>query len=165
MTFHWDYEARETLDFEYEELLNRVMEASLDYIGCPYETEISILLTDDEQIREINREFRNIDSATDVLSFPAVEFSSPGDFTELEENGEDCFHPETGELILGDIVISVERALKQADEFGHSIVREIAFLTAHSMLHLMGFDHMEEEERSVMEAKQDEIMSILQISR
>lgn len=165
MTFHWDYEAKETLDFEYEELLNRVMETSLDHIGCPYEAEISILLTDDEQIREINREFRKIDSATDVLSFPAVEFPAPGDFSELEESGEDYFHPETGELILGDIVISVERAMKQSEEYGHSLIREIAFLTAHSMLHLMGFDHMDEEERSIMEVKQDEIMAILQIAR
>ncbi len=165
MTFHWDNEAKETLDFNYEELLNRVMEVCLDYIGCPYETEISILLTDDEQIREINKEFRNIDSATDVLSFPAVNYSSPGDFSELEETLEDYFHPETGELILGDIVISVERAIRQAEEYGHSVIREFAFLTAHSILHLMGFDHMEEEERSRMEARQDEIMKILQISR
>jgi probable rRNA maturation factor len=89
----------------------------------------------------------------------------PGDFDKLEETCEDCFHPETGELILGDIVISVERAIKQAEEYGHSVIREFAFLTAHSMLHLMGYDHMEEDERGIMEAKQDEIMEILQISR
>ncbi len=165
LTYQMDYEARETLDFEYEELIKKVIEASLDYEGCPYESEISILLTDNEQIREINREFRNIDLATDVLSFPVIEFTSPGDFTGLEEAADDYFHPETGELLLGDIVISIEKAIKQADEFGHSIVRELAFLTAHSMLHLMGYDHMEEAERKVMEVKQEEILQKLMISR
>lgn len=165
MTFHFDNEALEALDFNYEELLTRVMEECLDYEECPYETEISLLLTDNEQIRQINKEFRNIDGATDVLSFPAIELQTPGDFSDLEEAAEDYFHPETGELILGDIVISVERALSQAEEFGHSLIREMAFLTAHSMLHLMGYDHMEEEEREVMEAKQEEILQRLGITR
>lgn len=165
MTFHIENEARETLDFNYEELLKRVMEECLDYEDCPYEAEISLLLTDNEEIREINKEFRNIDSATDVLSFPAIEYQAPGDFSDLEEAVEEYFHPETGELILGDIVISVEQAIKQAEEYGHSLVREMAFLTAHSMLHLMGYDHMEEEERSIMEAKQEEILDKLGITR
>lgn len=165
MTFQFDNEALEALDFNYEELLSKVMEECLDYEECPYESEISLLLTDNEQIRQINKEFRNIDAATDVLSFPAIEFSAPGDFSDLEEGAEDYFHPETGELILGDIVISVERALAQAEEYGHSLIREMAFLTAHSMLHLMGYDHMEEEEREVMEAKQEEILQRLSITR
>ena len=165
MTFHFDNEALEQLDFNYEELLTRVMEECLDYEECPYETEISLLLTDNDQIRQINREFRHMDAATDVLSFPAIEFRAPGDFTDLEEASEDYFHPETGELILGDIVISVERAMAQAEEYGHSLIRELAFLTAHSMLHLMGYDHMEEEERQTMEAKQEEILQKLGITR
>lgn len=165
MTFHIEYEAREVLDFNYEELLRRVMEECLDYEDCPYETEISLLLTDNEEIKEINKEYRNIDSATDVLSFPTIEYQTPGDFSDLEEAEEEYFHPETGELILGDIVISVERAIEQSEEFGHSILRELAFLTAHSMLHLMGYDHMEEEERSIMEAKQEEILQRLEIFR
>ena len=165
MTFHIENEAREILEFDYEELLRRVMEECLNYEDCPYEAEISLLLTDNEEIREINREFRNIDSATDVLSFPTIEYQTPGDFSELEEAEEEYFHPETGELILGDIVISVERAIEQAEEFGHSIKREMAFLTAHSMLHLMGYDHMEEEERGIMEVKQEEILHMLGITR
>lgn len=165
MTFHIENEAREALDFNYEELLVKVMEEALDYENCPYEAEISLLLTDNEEIREINKEFRNIDSATDVLSFPAIEYQTPGDFSGLEEAVEEYFHPETGELILGDIVISVEKAIKQAEEYGHPLVREMAFLTAHSMLHLMGYDHMEEEERSIMEAKQEEILDKLGITR
>ncbi len=165
MTFHFDNEALEQLDFNYEELLTRVMEECLDYEECPYETEISLLLTDNDQIRQINREFRHMDAATDVLSFPAIDLRAPGDFTDLEEASEDYFHPETGELILGDIVISVERAMAQAEEYGHSLIRELAFLTAHSMLHLMGYDHMEEEERQTMEAKQEEILQKLGITR
>ncbi len=165
MTFHIENEAREALEFNYEELLKRVMEECLDYEDCPYEAEISLLLTDNKEIREINKEFRNIDSATDVLSFPAIEYQEPGDFSDLEEAVEEYFHPETGELLLGDIVISVEQAIKQAEEYGHSLVREMAFLTAHSMLHLMGYDHMEEDERSIMEAKQAEILDKLGIIR
>ncbi len=165
MTFHIENEAREALVFDYEQLLTRVMEECLAYENCPYETEISLLLTDNEEIREINREFRNIDAATDVLSFPTVEYETPGDFSGLEEATEEYFHPESGELLLGDIVISVERAIEQAQEYGHPLIRELAFLTAHSMLHLMGYDHMEDEERSLMEAKQEAILQKLGISR
>ncbi len=165
MTFHIENEASVALDFNYEELLRRVMEECLNYEDCPYEAEISLLLTDNKEIREINREFRNKDSVTDVLSFPTIEYPTPGDFSDLEEAVEEYFHPETGELILGDIVISLERALEQAEEYGHPMVRELAFLTAHSMLHLMGYDHMEEEERGIMEMKQEEILQRLGISR
>lgn len=165
MTFHIENEAREELNFDYEELLRKVMEECLAYENCPYEAEVSLLLTDDEEIREINREFRNIDAATDVLSFPTIEYETPGDFSGLEEAAEMYFHPESGELLLGDIVISVERAIVQAQEYGHPLTREIAFLTAHSMLHLMGYDHMEEEERALMEARQEEILMRLGISR
>lgn len=165
MTFHIENEASVALDFNYEELLRRVMEECLNYEDCPYEAEISLLLTNNEEIREINRDFRNQDKVTDVLSFPTIEYPTPGDFSDLEEAVEEYFHPETGELILGDIVISLERALEQAEEYGHPMVRELAFLTAHSMLHLMGYDHMEEEERGIMEMKQEEILQRLGISR
>lgn len=165
MTLHLEYEAKEVPEFDYEELLNKVMIACLDAENCPYETEISILLTDNQEIHEINKEFRGMDAPTDVLSFPSVEFDTPADFSSLEDTQPECFHPETGELILGDIVISVERARFQAEEYGHSMLREVAFLMAHSMFHLMGYDHMEEEERITMEAKQDSIMEKLEILR
>ena len=165
MTLHIEYEAEGKSELDYEELLNRVTNASLDYENCPYEVDISILLTGDMEIQEINKEFRNIDAPTDVLSFPTINYESPGNFTDFEENRADCFHPETGELLLGDIVISVERALSQAEEYGHTMQREIAFLTAHSMLHLMGYDHMTEQERIQMEAKQEDILEKLQILR
>ena len=165
MTIHLDYEATKKLEFDYNALINRVVEECLDYADCPYESEISILLTDDNEIREINKEFRGIDKATDVLSFPAIEYEIAGDFSDLEEAAGENFNPETGELILGDIVISVDRAMIQAEEYGHTITREIAFLTAHSMFHLMGYDHISDEDREVMEEKQKEVLDRLEIFR
>lgn len=164
MTIQIECECKEALEFDYEKLLHRVIEASLDAEGCPYEAEVNVVLTDNEEIHRVNREFRNIDRPTDVLSFPMLEYEEPGNFDFLEEC-EACFHPETGELLLGDIMISVERALEQALEYGHSLERELAFLTVHSVLHLCGYDHMEEEERRVMEEKQRLILNQLGITR
>lgn len=148
----------------YEELLESVVNAALDYAECPYEVELNILLTDNENIHKLNKEFRDVDSATDVLSFPMLEYETPADFDWLEE-ADECFNPESGELMLGDIVISLEKVKEQAEKYGHSEKRELAFLTAHSMLHLFGYDHMTPCEASVMEAKQEEIMDILGIKR
>lgn len=153
------------LPFDEEEIASLVVEASLEYIGCPYEAEIDLLLTHDAQIREMNRDHRGIDRATDVLSFPMLELEHPGDFSQIDEKTGEAFHPETGELMLGDIVISVDRVLAQAEEYGHSPKREYAFLIAHSMLHLFGYDHMEEEERKIMEQKQRNIMEKINIHR
>ena len=165
MTIHIEYEATKLLNFDYSALINKVINECLDYEECPYEAEISILLTDDDEIKEINKQFREIDKPTDVLSFPSIEYMMAGDFSNLEEDTSEYFNPETGELILGDIVISVDRAIMQAEEYGHSIAREIAFLTAHSMLHLMGYDHMHDDERKVMENKQEEVLNRLEIYR
>lgn len=141
-----------------------VIEAALEYMNCPYEAEVNLLLTTDDEIQEMNRMFRNIDRPTDVLSFPMLEYEIPGQF-DCFDNREDAFNPETGEILLGDIVISKDRVLAQAESYGHTPRREYAFLIAHSMLHLFGFDHMEEEERRIMEEKQREIMEKVQISR
>lgn len=164
MTLIFEEEGELTLPLECEELAEKVINAALDYVGCPYETEVNLLLTMNEQIQEMNANFRNIDRATDVLSFPMVDYETPGEFDFLEER-DDCFHPETGELLLGDIVISKEKVLSQAEEFGHSPMREYAFLIAHSMLHLSGYDHIEEEERSIMERMQRELMEAIGILR
>lgn len=165
MTINIEEETKIPFRFAYEALIERVVEGALDYIGCPYETEVNVLLTDNAAIQEINRESRSIDAPTDVLSFPNAEYAVPGSFDCLEDEQPEVFHPDTGELMLGDIVISVERVLSQAEEFGHSAERELGFLTAHSILHLCGFDHMEEEERVVMEQKQREIMDSLRLYR
>ena len=166
MTVRVEYESQDKLDFPWEETIRQVAEAALDYEGCPYEAEVSVLLTGDEEIQEMNRQFRSIDRATDVLSFPAVDFPSPGDFGWLEEpEAAFCFHPETGELVLGDIAISVPKVREQAEAYGHSQKREFAFLVAHSMLHLCGYDHMEPQEAAVMEEKQERILDGLRITR
>ena len=109
MTIEIEYEAQKETALPYQEIIQRVAEAALDDIECPFEAEISVLLTEDEEIRRMNREFRQIDRATDVLSFPMLEFDRPGDFSHVEEEYEDCFNPESGELMLGDIVISMDK--------------------------------------------------------
>lgn len=165
MSLYMEEEGDVILPFETEKTANLVIEAALEYEGCPYEAEINLLLTTDEDIREMNQMFRQIDKSTDVLSFPMLEFEQPGDFSHLEEHPEDCFHPETGELMLGDIAISKDKVLDQAEAYGHSPKREYAFLIAHSMLHLFGYDHMDDKERLIMEQKQKEILENIQILR
>lgn len=158
MTITIEYETEITLDLPYEEIINNVIEESIDYVDCPYDFEVNVILTDNEGIHQINLDMRQIDNPTDVLSFPMCDFETPGDFSLLEETPEEYFNPDTGELMLGDIVISVEKVKEQAEKYGHSETRELAFLVAHSMLHLSGYDHMEEEERAEMEAMQSEIL-------
>lgn len=159
MTVHIDYEAQMPLAVDYEKIINDIVPAALEYENCPYEAEINVLLTDNEAIREINRECRGIDAPTDVLSFPMVEFGRESDFSHLEENPEDYFNPDSGELLLGDIVLSVEKVAEQAERYGHSMERELAFLVAHSLLHLCGYDHMEDTGRERMEERQREILA------
>lgn len=159
MTISIEYEAGRQLDIPWEAIIRDVVEASLDYEKCPYEAEVNVILTDDDGIQEINRDYRQIDAPTDVLSFPLIEYKTVSDFDHVEEQAEDYFNPETGELVLGDIIISVDKVAEQAEKYGHSQERELAFLTAHSMLHLCGYDHMEEDERQLMENRQREILS------
>ena len=165
MTVTIEYEAEKKLSLPYEEIIREIVEASLDYEECPYEAEVNVILTDNPSIQEINREHRQIDDPTDVLSFPLVDYGRPADFSHVEEQAEDYFNPETGELMLGDIVISVDKVEEQAEKYGHSQRRELAFLVAHSMLHLCGYDHMEEEERLDMEARQRAILDTRGYSR
>ena len=164
MTILIESECEFDFDFDFEKVAKDVINTAIDHLKFPFEAEISITITDNDGIQTINKEFRNIDAPTDVLSFPMIEYPAPGVFDEIE-NDDDLFNPETGEVILGDIVLSVPRILSQAEEYGHSVLREYAFLIAHSMLHLFGFDHMTEEEAAVMEEKQREILDILNISR
>lgn len=164
MTIDFENEQELSFDFDFLQTAEAVMETVLDQENCPYEAQIGLVLTDDGEIRRTNKEFRGIDRPTDVLSFPMVDFRSPADYSVLEED-DSYFHPESGELLLGDIMISVPRAVEQAAEYGHSVKREYAFLIAHSMLHLLGYDHMEEEERLLMEAKQEQALQHLHIER
>ena len=164
MSLYLEEEGEITLPFETKEVADLVVEAALEYEGCPYEAEINLLLTTDDEIHRMNEEFRQIDRATDVLSFPMVDFPAPADYSVLEDD-DSCFDPESGELLLGDIMISIPKAVEQAEAYGHSVKREYAFLVAHSMLHLLGYDHMVDEERIVMEQKQEKALQQLQIGR
>ncbi|MBQ8624883.1 MAG: rRNA maturation RNase YbeY [Agathobacter sp.] len=165
MSFIMEEEVKVPFTFDYKELAQRVINQCLNYAEFPYEAEVNLTLTDNEGIHAINKEFRQMDRPTDVLSFPMLEYETPGDFAFLDE--EDCedFNPDTGEALLGDIVISVDKVLEQAESYGHSVEREYAFLITHSMLHLFGYDHMTEEEAKVMEAKQTEILNEMNILR
>ncbi|MDD6235030.1 MAG: rRNA maturation RNase YbeY [Lachnospiraceae bacterium] len=164
MTIEFEKEYDKDLGINYEEIADKVINAALDYEECPYEAEVSLTLVDNDRIHEINKEFRDIDRPTDVLSFPMVEYDDAGEFAFLEDE-DDCFNPETGELMLGDIIISLDKVEEQALAYGHSVTREYAFLIAHSMLHLMGYDHMTDDDAAVMEAKQRAILDNLNITR
>ena len=164
MSLFIEEEGDVTLPFDIKEVAERVTAAALECEKCPYEAEINLLLTTDEEIWKMNREYRQTDRATDVLSFPMLEYDAPADFSFLDE-AENAFDPESGELVLGDIVISKEKVLAQAEEYGHSPLREYAFLIAHSMLHLFGYDHMEDDERELMEERQRVIMEAVNIPR
>ena len=165
MTIQIEYEAEREWEIDYRPIIEEIVVAALDYEKCPYEAEVNVLLTNNEEIHKINKEYRGIDRPTDVLSFPMVDYDKPANFDPLEDASEDYFNFETGELVLGDIIISVDKVYEQAESYGHSLERELGFLVAHSMLHLFGYDHMEEEEREQMEARQREILNGLSILR
>lgn len=165
MQFFIENETDVSFDFDIEAVVKAVAEEILDSEKCPYEAQVNVLLTDNEGIRQFNQEYRDIDRETDVLSFPNLDFEEPG-FYEIDEDMEaSYFDPESGELILGDIIISVDKVKEQAESYGHSQKREFAFLVAHSMLHLSGYDHIEPEEAKVMEAKQEAVLQKLNITR
>lgn len=138
------------LSDDVEELIVLACKSVLSIENFSDDAEISVTLVDADEIRALNRDFRNIDRATDVLSFP------------LGENGEYDTNPENGCLMLGDVIINVNQALTQANEFGHSKEREIAYLTVHSVLHLLGYDHVDEaDEKKLMRKKEEEALSLL----
>ena len=146
--------AQEALDVRYKlkMLVRRAIEATLDYEQFGNACEVSVTFTDNEGIHELNKKFRGVDRPTDVLSFPLFDYEG-----ESEE-------PPVDELfgMLGDIVLSLEQAKRQAEEYGHSFEREVAFLTVHSMLHLLGYDHETgEEDEAEMRQKQTAIMEIM----
>ena len=155
MTVLFDNRYEGQFDEEFFQMIEKIALLSLEYEDFDTDCEISVSLVDNNEIKDINSRFRNIDSATDVLSFPQLTF----------EEDEICDVNENDEIILGDIIISVERAMEQAKEYGHSLKREIAFLTAHSMLHLLGYDHMVKDEEEEKKKKQKEILNIAGIPR
>ena len=165
MTFYVENETEEEFPFSVEDTGRHVAEAVLERENCSYEASVNLVITDSEGIRELNRDSRGIDCETDVLSFPNVDFGNPGEFVIPKDKKADYFDPDTEELLLGDICICANKVREQAASFGHSLLREFAFLVAHSMFHLCGYDHMEETEACIMERKQEEILAALGITR
>ncbi|MGN0152631.1 MAG: rRNA maturation RNase YbeY [Wujia sp.] len=143
----------------YQNIVCDVVDTALDFFSCPYDCEVNVVFTDNVGIREINREYREIDAPTDVLSFPMIEYEQPAHFDGLEQHPEDYFNQDSGELMLGDIILNIDRIASQSEEYGHTKRREVAFLTAHSMLHLFGYDHIDDDERREMETLQEQILS------
>ena len=162
----WD-EITEEINEEELALAKKVIEHILQKEGCPFDCEVNLTLTDNDGIQAVNKEFRDMDKPTDVLSFPNCDFDTPGEFSQFRDEDVyfDCFNPENDFFVLGDIMISRDKMLAQAEEYGHGVTREYAFLIAHSVLHLIGYDHMEEEEAKHMEAKQNEYLNDLGITR
>ena len=147
---------------EYAALLRKVIPAALVAEGVAVPCEVDVLLTDDQGIHEINLDQRGVDAPTDVLSFPMFEFV-PGQPPAADTAETD---PDTGLLPLGDMVLSVERAGAQAEEYGHSAQRELAYLTVHSVLHLLGYDHMDDgPQKEQMRAREEEVLNSLGITR
>ena len=155
MTLLTDNRTDWNFDENFLKIVTKAAEESLKYENFDPNCEISLSFVTNSEIHKINKQFRNIDRETDVLSFPQLTFEE-GEIPEKNENGE---------IILGDIIISVKKAKAQAEEYGHSLEREIAFLTAHSMLHLMGYDHMTEEDEKEMFGRQRAIMENIGIGR
>lgn len=165
MTILVEAETEADFPFDYETLANKVISYTIEREDFPYEAEINLTLVDKDEIWQINKEYREIDRPTDVLSFPMLSYPKAGDFSEIEEDVMDNFNPDTGEVLLGDIIICVPKVYEQAEEYGHSVEREFAFLIVHSMLHLFGYDHMTPEEAAFMEDRQKQILTELNILR
>ncbi len=144
---------------EEENTIRSAVECALKTENIEFDTEISVTLTDNEGIRGLNCQYRDIDRETDVLSFPMYEFETPAEFDEAE------LSLEPGAAVLGDIIISMEKVKEQALEYGHSDKRELSYLTVHSVMHLLGYDHMTDDDKTIMRAHEEAVMSKLGIQR
>ncbi len=151
-----------------EELLRALAQASLDACGIQEAVQVGLTLVTDAAIHEMNRTYRGVDRPTDVLSFPLLDFSE--EYEELDadswqEEADPDMDPESGELLLGDIVISLETAARQAEAYGHSFQREVGYLLVHGMMHLMGYDHETEEDKAIMREMEEEALERLGLTR
>ena len=151
---------------ELENTIKAVIEYTLKEEKLFIDNEVSVIFIDNEEIRDINFKQRGIDKVTDVLSFPMLHYPENKVFKEVYQNYEfpqsDLFD---GRLILGDVALSLEKALLQSSEFGHSFIRECAYLTVHSILHLLGYDHLEEDAKGIMREREEEILNNFKIFR
>jgi probable rRNA maturation factor len=151
---------------EMEKVLMQVIDYTLKDEKVFVDYEVSLVYVDNEQIKEINKEFRSIDRETDVLSFPMLEYPAHKVFKNIYLNYEfDKSYYDEDCLVLGDIALSLEKAEEQRVEYNHSFIRETAYLVVHSILHLLGYDHMEEEDKTIMRQREEEILNSFNISR
>jgi probable rRNA maturation factor len=161
-----DRQLKINVDDTLVKLVEEVIDFALKSEGIKLDYEVSIIFVDNQKIREINKEFRNIDKETDVLSFPMLDYVEGKVYKDLylHTKLEDSFFDD-GKLVLGDIAISLEKSMEQCKEFGHSFERETAYLTVHSILHLLGYDHMLEDEKEIMRKREEEILNNFNLER
>ena len=166
MTVNIEKEIDYEFGFDEEKAIEQAIIKTLDYMKFPYDAEVNVIITSEEEIQIINNEHRQIDRATDVLSFPMIEYEKEGDFEFLEDEktASAYCNPDTGEILLGDIVLCAQRITSQAKEYGHSKLRELTFLVVHSMLHLFGYDHINDDDKT-MENLQRDILNDMGITR
>ncbi len=166
MIYMDDRQSLISVEKDLEENIKEIIDYALkeEQVLVPYE--VSLIFVDNEAIREINSDTRGIDRATDVLSFPMLDYTEKKVFKECYLDHEFSFIDlNEGNLVLGDIVLSLERAKEQSEEFGHSFIREVCYLVTHSILHLLGYDHMEDDDKVIMRAREEEILSKFNIER
>lgn len=158
MTIWIDNQTENTIFENYENILKDIVKACIKEEKYPENVEVSISIVDNEEIQNLNNEFRNINKSTDVLSFPMLKFEN-NNLGLDDKKIHDSINMDTNEIVLGDIIISIEKAIEQANELGHSLQREVAFLTAHSMFHLMGYDHENILDENIMKQKQENVLT------
>jgi len=154
------------IDEKLIDAISDTIKYTLENQGVEYEGEVSVLLVDNETIKGINRDTRDMDKETDVLSFPMIEYEPGKTYKELYRGrkfGVEYFDGDA--LVFGDVVLSMEKAIEQAEEYGHSIKREVCYLVVHSVLHLLGYDHMDEYDKIKMRAEEEKILNALEITR
>lgn len=157
---------KELVSEEFEKKIEEVILTALKEEEVKYDCEVSVIFVDNKEIKEINKDTRGIDKITDVLSYPMLNYPEGRVYKEIYKDFkfDDSFFND-GELILGDIVLSLEKAREQSLEYGHSFEREACYLVVHSVLHLLGYDHMTDEEKEIMRKREEEILSIFSITR
>ncbi|MBX4258949.1 rRNA maturation RNase YbeY [Clostridium estertheticum] len=151
---------------ELETVIKDVIEYTLCEEKLSIDNEVSVIFIDNEEIREINKKYRGIDKITDVLSFPMLNYPENKVFKEVYINYKfDQSDLYDEKLVIGDVALSLERSKQQSEEFGHSFIRECAYLTVHSILHLLGYDHMEEDQKNIMRKREEEILKNFSLTR
>lgn len=154
-----EYDTDPIEEINLEDIVKKCAEKAFELENVTFDAEISVTLTDNEGIRKINGEYRSIDKETDVLSFPQFDFETPSQFNEDE------LFLDEGAVMLGDIVLSKDKIYEQAEEYGHGALRETAYLTVHSLMHLLGYDHMEDGEKAVMRRHEEAVLEALGYTR